>query len=129
MANNTMNFNSMFGIEEESAPTEAANTREPSAFDNFVDKAFKVGVVAGSVILTVGAVNAVIGEVTVGVKAGKAGFTAAKEHFATKKAEKNAVKASDKATAMAAFTKSLIDAGYSKEEALELTKAEYGLED
>lgn len=119
-----MNFNSMFGIEEESAPTEAANTREPSAFDNFVDKAFKVGVVAGSVILTVGAVNAVIGEVTVGVKAGKAGFTAAKEHFATKKAGK----ASKKAAEMAAFKQSLIDQGFSEAEAMEMVKAEYGLE-
>jgi hypothetical protein len=126
---NTMNFNTLMGIENESTPTEATNTKETSTFDKVVTNAAKIGVIAGATVLTISAVNAIVGEVAVGVKAGKAGFNAAKSHIAAKKAEKNAVKASDKATAMAAFTKSLTDAGYSKEEALELTKAEYGLED
>lgn len=124
MANTNYNFNTIMGIEEESAPTEAANTKETSTFDKVVVTAAKIGVVAGATILTVAAVNTVIGEVTVGVKAGKAGFAAAKSHFA----EKKAGKASKKAAEMAAFKQSLIDQGFSEAEAMEMVKAEYGLE-
>ncbi len=118
------NFNTIMGIEEESAPTEAANTREASTFDKVVVTAAKIGVISAATILTVAAVNTVVGEATIGVKATKAGFAAAKNHFA----EKKAGKASKKAAEMAAFKNSLIEQGFSEEDATEMTKAEFGLE-
>ena len=112
------------GIDEESTPTEAANTKEASTFDKFVVTAAKIGVVAGATILTVTAVNTVVGEAVIGVDAAKSGITSVKNHFTDKKANKAAKKAAE----MAAFTESLEQQGYTKEQAIEMTKAEYGLE-
>lgn len=121
--NTQYNFNSIMGIEEESAPTEAANTKDQSTFDKVVVTAAKVGVIAGATILTVAAVNTVVGEAAIGVTAAKSGITSVKNHFT----EKKNAKASAKATQIAAFRKSLIDQGYSEEKADELTNAEYHL--
>ena len=118
------NFNQIMGLNEESTPAEtAANTKETSTFDKVVVGAAKVGVIAGATILTIAAVNSVIGEAAVGVEAAKTGISSVKTHFNEKKQEKS----DSKAAQMRAFTQKLIDEGYSKEEALELTKAEYGL--
>ena len=118
------NFNQVMGLEEESTPAEAAaNTKETSTFDKVVVGAAKVGVIAGATILTIAAVNSVIGEAAVGVSAAKTGFRSLKDSFNEKKDEKDSVKAKQ----MRAFTQKLRDEGYSEEEALELTKAEFGL--
>ena len=122
--NTNYNFNSMFNLENETTPETACEKQEMSTFDKVVVTAAKVGVISAATILTVAAVNTVVGEVTVGVKAGKAGFAAAKNHFA----EKKAGKASKKAAEMAAFKNSLIEQGFSEEDATEMTKAEFGLE-
>ena len=111
------------GIEEESVPTEAANTKETSTFDKVVVTAAKIGVIAGATILTVAAVNTVVGEAAIGVTAVKDGISSAKNHFNEKKADK----ASKKAKEIAAFRKSLIEQGYSEEKADEMTNAEYHL--
>ncbi len=121
---NTMyDFNSIMGLEEESTPTEATNVKEQSTFDKVVVTAAKVGVIAGATILTVAAVNTVVGEAAIGVTAVKDGISSAKNHFNEKKADK----ASKKAKEIAAFRKSLIDQGYSEEKADEMTNAEYHL--
>jgi hypothetical protein len=125
MANNNYNFNTIMGIEEESVPTEAANTKETSTFDKVVATAAKIGVIAGATILTVAAVNTVVGEAAVGVDLAKSGINSVKNHFSDKKA----AKASAKATQMAAFKQSLIEQGFSESDATEMTKAEYGLTD
>ena len=122
--NTQYNFNTIMGIDEESAPTEAANTKETSTFDKVVVTAAKVGVIAGATILTVAAVNTIVGEAAIGVDAAKSGITSMKKHFNEKKANKSSKKAAE----IAAFTQTLIDQGYSKEDAVAMTKAEYGLE-
>lgn len=121
--NTQYNFNSIMGIEEESTPTEAANTKDQSTFDKVVVTAAKVGVIAGATILTVAAVNTLVGEAAVGVTAAKSGIASVKNHFTDKKANK----ATEKAKEIAAFRNSLIDQGYSKEQANEMTNAEYHL--
>lgn len=122
--NTQYNFNSIMGIEEESTPTEAANTKDQSTFDKVVVTAAKVGVIAGATILTVAAVNTLVGEAAVGVTAAKSGIASVKNHFA----EKKAGKASKKAEEMAAFKQSLIEQGFDESDAVAMTKAEYGLE-
>jgi hypothetical protein len=117
-----MNFNTMFNLENETTP-EAAPEKEVSTFDKVVTTAAKVGVIAGATVLTIAAVNSVIGEAAVGVSAAKTGFRSLKGSLNEKKDEKDSVKAKQ----MHAFTQKLRDEGYSDEEALELTKAEFGL--
>lgn len=116
------NFNSVMGLENETNPTEAANTTEVSTFDKVVTTAAKVGVIAGATVLTIAAVNSIVSEVAIGAKATKTGFTAAKNHIAAKKADK-------KAAEIEAFKQSLIDKGMSDDKIKAMVKAEYGIDD
>lgn len=110
-------------LENETAPETASETREQSTFDKVVVGAAKIGVIAGATILTVAAVNTIVGEAAIGVTAAKSGITSVKNHFA----EKKNAKASEKAEEIAAFRNSLIKSGYSEEKANEMTNKEYHL--
>lgn len=121
--NTNYNFNSIMNLENETAPETASETREQSTFDKVVVGAAKIGVIAGATILTVAAVNTIVGEAAIGVTAVKDGISSAKSHFNEKKTDKAAKKAKE----IAVFRKSLIDQGYSEEKADELTNAEYHL--
>jgi hypothetical protein len=113
---NTMNFNTLMGIENESTPEVSSEKKELTTFQRVVLTSVGVGLIAGSAFVVMKTADHAVGE----VKAGVEGF---KEARAKSKDEKK----SKKAVEMHAFTQKLIDEGYSKEEALELTKAEYGL--
>lgn len=116
MANTNYNFNSMFGIENETAPEVASEKKELSTFQRVVLTSVGVGLIAGSAFVVMKTADHAVCE----VKSGVEGF---KEARAKSKNDKSSVKAKE----MAAFTQKLIDEGYTKEEALELTKGEYAL--
>lgn len=114
--NTNYDFNTIMGIENETTPETTSEKKELTTFQKVVITAAGVGVIAGAALVTMKAADHAVCE----VKAGVEGF---KEARAKSKDEKK----SKKAVEMHAFTQKLIDEGYSKEEALELTKAEYGL--
>ena len=113
--NNNYNFNTIMGLDNETTP-ETSEKKEVSTFQKVVITAAGVGVIAGAALVTMKTMDHAVGEI-------KAGVTSFKD--ARKKAEDE--KDSVKAKQMRAFTQKLRDEGYSDEEALELTKAEYGL--
>lgn len=114
--NTNYNFNSMFGLENETNPENTSEKKEMTTFQKVVITAAGVGVIAGAALVTMKAADHAVDEVKGGV-----------EGFKRARAKSNDEKNSKKAAEMAAFTKKLMDEGYSKEEALELTKSEYAL--
>lgn len=113
--NTNYNFNQIMGLENETAPETASEKKELTTFQKVVITSVGVGLIAGSAYVVMKTADHAVCE----VKAGVEGF---KEARTKSKADKSSKKAAE----MAVFTQKLIDAGYSKEEALELTKAEYG---
>lgn len=113
---NAMNFNQIMGINEETTPETTSEKKEFTTFQKVVITAAGVGVIAGAALITMKAADHAVYDVKAGVK----GF---KEARTKSKADKSSVKAKQ----MHAFTQKLIDEGYTEEQALELTKAEYGI--
>ena len=113
--NTNYNFNSIMGIENETTPETTPEKKDFTTFQKVVITAAGVGVIAGAALITMKAADHAVYE----VKAGVEGF---KEARAKSKADKGSKKAAE----MAAFKESLIKQGFSEDDAIKLTIAEYG---
>ena len=103
------------GIDEESVPETTSEKKELTTFQKVVITAAGVGVIAGAALVTMKAADHAVAE----AKAGVEGFKEAREKAKAKKGSK-------KAAEMAAFKESLIQQGFTEDQALKLTIAEYG---
>lgn len=108
-------FNSIMNLENETAPEATSEKKELTTFQKVVITAAGVGVIAGAALVTMKAADHAVCE----VKAGVEGF---KEARAKSKVDKSSKKAAE----MAAFKESLIKQGFSEDDAIKLTIAEYG---
>lgn len=111
---NTMNFNSMFGIENETVPEVASEKKELTTFQRVVLTSVGVGLIAGSAFVVMKTADHAVCEVKSGV-----------EGFKEARSKSKANKSSKKAAEMAAFKQSLINQGFSEDEAMKLCIAEY----
>ena len=115
--NTNYNFNSMFGLENETIPEATSEKKELTTFQKVVVTSVGVGLIAGAALVTMKAADHAVGEVKAGV-----------EGFKVARAKSKADKSSKKAAEMAAFKQSLINEGFSEDDATAMTKAEFGLE-
>lgn len=107
-------FNSIMNLENETAPETTSEKKELTTFQKVVITAAGVGVIAGAALVTMKAADHAVCEVKAGV-----------EGFKEARAKSKANKSSKKAAEMAAFKQSLINQGFSEDEAMKLCIAEY----
>lgn len=112
--NTNYDFNTIMGIENETTPETASERKEFTTFQKVVITAAGVGVIAGAALVTMKAADHAVCEVKAGV-----------EGFKEARAKSKANKSSKKAAEMAAFKQSLINQGFSEDDAMKLCIAEY----
>lgn len=103
------------GLENETAPETASEKKELTTFQKVVITSVGVGLIAGSAYVVMKTADHAVCE----VKAGVEGFKEARTKSKVKKTSK-------KVAEMAAFKQSLINQGFTEEEAMKLCIAEFG---
>ena len=110
-----MNFNTIMGLDDESTPTTEATDRQKTTFQKVAVGLGTFGIAAGGVLAGI----LVMEHVTKDAKACANYVKDVREKAETEKRNNKAVE-------MAAFKKSLIEQGWSEEDALEAAIATYG---